>query len=227
MITAMHQPNFAPWIGFWIKYLLCDTFVFLNDSQFSSGSFINRAKLDLLGTNKWMTVPVVKRSNISISEVLIADREYKKKFSDILLNQYKKSPHLSTVLDLIPAGKKYLMELNIEVFWNIIRLLGLPERKILYSSSLDHVGRKNEYLISILQNIKSQEYLSGDGSGNYLDFEKFKKNEIQIDFVNFEARKRKVVNSQVKPELSILDSVLKNGVDQTNEYIQKLTMTKL
>src|SRR5690606_21435204 len=44
-LVAIHQPNYAPWLGYFHKLAQADVFVFLDDAQFSKGSYTNRVQV--------------------------------------------------------------------------------------------------------------------------------------------------------------------------------------
>ena len=35
-VVAIHQPDYIPWLGFYYKMAHCDTFVYLDDAQYSN-----------------------------------------------------------------------------------------------------------------------------------------------------------------------------------------------
>ena len=49
MITSIHQPNYIPWLGFFHKLLLSDTYVVFDDVQFPRGK--DYANINKIKTN--------------------------------------------------------------------------------------------------------------------------------------------------------------------------------
>ena len=45
MIVAAHQPNFAPWLGFFDKARHCDVLVLLDTVQFIKRGYQNRTRI--------------------------------------------------------------------------------------------------------------------------------------------------------------------------------------
>ena len=63
VIVGVHQPNFFPWFGYFLKIARSDKFVFLDDAQISnSSSYVNRTSINFNGKAKWLTVPI-QRTN--------------------------------------------------------------------------------------------------------------------------------------------------------------------
>ena len=60
IVVGIHQPNFFPWFGFFLKIARSDKFVFLDDAQTQKkgGSYLNRTKININGESKWMTAPI-------------------------------------------------------------------------------------------------------------------------------------------------------------------------
>ena len=56
-IIAIRQPGYIPYIGFFKKIESADTFVFLDDVQYSRTDWDNRNKIRPPGGSMWLTVP--------------------------------------------------------------------------------------------------------------------------------------------------------------------------
>src|SRR3974377_2478788 len=72
--VAVHQPNYAPWCGYFAKMLASDAFVFLDDAQLPQGrSWVSRVKIAKEhDAEQWLTVPVRKDAR-PIREVEFAE----------------------------------------------------------------------------------------------------------------------------------------------------------
>ncbi len=62
-VVTIHQPNFAPWPGYFHKMMMVDVFVYLDNVPFSKNSFQNRNKVVVNGASQWLTVPVCSRGS--------------------------------------------------------------------------------------------------------------------------------------------------------------------
>jgi len=56
--VVISQPMYFPWVGFIAQMALADVFIWLDDAQFSKGSFTNRIQVKLPDGRKWMSVPL-------------------------------------------------------------------------------------------------------------------------------------------------------------------------
>ncbi len=72
MKVAIHQPNYAPWCGFFAKMNACDVFVFYDDAQMTKNSYINRCLINNQGRQTWLTIPVSFKLGDKINQVIIS-----------------------------------------------------------------------------------------------------------------------------------------------------------
>ena len=77
--VAIHQPNYIPWAGYFFKIAHVDTFIFLDDVEYSKNSYINRNQIKTPNGNLWLTVPVHSESESKINEVKISGNIWVKK----------------------------------------------------------------------------------------------------------------------------------------------------
>src|SRR5688572_17153584 len=62
MKVAIHQPHFLPWLGYLHRMAQVDAFVLLDHVQFERRNYQNRTMIRLEDEARWLTVPVVQRS---------------------------------------------------------------------------------------------------------------------------------------------------------------------
>ncbi len=121
MIVAIHQPNFWPWIAYFYKILRCDTFVFLDNVQYTKNSFINRNKIKTSQGYIWLTVPVSFNFGQKILEVKINNNtDWRKKHLKTLELNYKKAIFFEEIYEIIKEVYYkeewlYLIDLNIDL----------------------------------------------------------------------------------------------------------------
>lgn len=215
--VSIHQPNFMPWFGYFIKVLNSDQHVLLDDVQFTKNNWINRNIIHINST-KYLTIPVVKKDhNKKINEVRLAEN-YKfvlKKIRKTIDFNFQTLSGYPLVYDLLLKieDKKfsYISELNIFLLENFFKILGI-NNKIIYSSNLDLnlTTHKNERLLEILNSLSCTNYVTGIGSKNYLDIKLFKEKGIKVIFLDELQVSMKKFNIS---ENSILEFILKNGGD--------------
>ena len=90
-VVAVHQPNILPWVGYFQKLMNSDTFIFLDDVQFSKGSYTNRVQININGEAKWLTIPVSSSLGALINSIEINQNEHgiKKQLKTIQIHYAK------------------------------------------------------------------------------------------------------------------------------------------
>ena len=58
MKLAVHQPHYAPWLGYFAKWAASDLFVFLDTVQYVKNGWQNRNRIKTREGPRWLTVPV-------------------------------------------------------------------------------------------------------------------------------------------------------------------------
>jgi hypothetical protein len=193
---AIHQPNFLPWIGYFNKINHADTFVFLDDVQFERGkTFTSRTKIIASRSEYWLTVPVLGKSELSPIKDIKVDcpKIWKRKHLKTLELNYKKHPHFESVYELICNAYQhdfdYLKEYNILLIKSICQFLNI-ETSFINASDLVHGNNLKGWakIISILQELEADEYLSGAGAGSkrYIDETDLSNKNIRISWQNFQ-----------------------------------------
>lgn len=89
MIVSIHQPNYAPWVGYFRKIAGADHFMFLDDAAFSKGSVINRVRVLEKGKPTWLTIPAKPSLGTAIQDVAIGQVDWPERHLSRLFNAYR------------------------------------------------------------------------------------------------------------------------------------------
>ena len=118
MNVAIHQPECFPWLGFFHKMSLADTFVLLDTVQFEKNNFQNRNKFLIAGEAQWLSIPVEKHSlNTLVQNIKInwTDEKLTKKHLMSIEQSYKKCEFFENVFpflqELYHKKHKYLSKI--------------------------------------------------------------------------------------------------------------------
>jgi len=187
---AIIQSSYIPWKGYFDIINDVDTFVFLEDVQYTIRDWRNRNKIKTPDGISWISVPVKKKTNQKIFEAKI-------NYSEDWINNHKKSIHhsyasseyyYSFVDDIFSIfTKKFdtISELNIFAVKKISDLLGISPCFI-NSLDIQTQGTKDDKLINICRELNADIYLSGPSAKAYIDESKFKKNNIELRYKSYE-----------------------------------------
>tara|TARA_B100000767_G_C19742041_1_gene526666 strand:+ start:679 stop:1371 length:693 start_codon:yes stop_codon:yes gene_type:complete len=225
MYCAISQPCYLPWIGYFNLINNVDTFVFLDDVEFSHQSWQHRNKIIINKDSHLLTLPV-KKNNFLIKDIEIDDnKNWRKKHHDSICQSYAKHPFILDVkkIIIIILDKEIinLSDLNTQIIINLCHLLSI-KTNFIFSSSLKIKGKRTEKLIKILNFLKCSNYISARGSKNYLESDCFEKNsKINLSFNKDDFPVYEQLNNTKNfiSNLSIIDIVANIGIDGLKKYL--------
>ena len=226
MIISIHQPQYYPWIPYFLKILKSDLFIFLDNVQFQKNGIINRNELKNSKGKFWLTVPIISPSKNNILDVKIDNKSnwIKKHISSIKNNYSRSDNYFFFEKYILPIyAKKYdnIAELNIEIIDVIIKKYFKSNVKILRQKDLFTQNHGSNLILEICKKNNATKYISGPGRKNYLDLIKFKENDIVVEFISNELPleyKQQYNKIPYIGDISALDFVL-NTKDDYKKYI--------
>ena len=176
MTIAIHQPNYAPWCGYFAKMAHCDVFVFLDDAEMSKGSYTPRCQIRNGPVAQWLSVPTTFSLGQKINEVRCANAKWPQQHLKTFQASYGRCPFFAEIMGLLEpvyaTAGAFLSPFNIELIRVIAQYLGLSCRFVL-ASTLGTDARSDDRLIEIVRQLGGDSYLSGKGGQNYQDPRKF------------------------------------------------------
>ena len=215
--VGIHQPNYAPWVGYFAKMASVDLFVFLNDCQMPIGrSYVSRVQVRGREGADWMTVPVQRDEGQPIRAVQFADRTWTRKHLGTLRANYARCPFYNDVMKILrPIYEnpgEFLAPFNIRLIRALAGYLGLSPRFHL-ESDLPGAGTSTQRLIDIVRHLDGTTYVSGAGGTNYQDPEAFLANGIELDIRSYRPMAYRQLQGEFVPGLSMLDALFHLGPD--------------
>ena len=213
--VAIHQPNYAPWVGYFAKMASVDVFVFLDDVQMPIGrSYVSRVKVLGRSGEQWLSVPVVRQAGEAIASVRFADDRWAAKHLATLRAHYARAPFFDEIHELVgpiyaDPGER-LAEFNIRLITAIARYLGVTAR-VERSGGLGVPGASTELLVGIVERVGGTVYVSGKGGENYQDPERFKQAGIVLDVRAYAPVPYDQGGAPFVAGLSILDALFRLG----------------
>lgn len=195
MKIAIHQPNFMPWMGYFQKIALCDTFVFYDNAEYTQKSFIRRVLIHKEDPTKelFITVPLEKHSSFDkISELnMLVDIQWQEKIIAQLHHAYHRSPYFHNIEMIVDEFFKKsppspsLSDYNSEIIKYIAEsVLGLKPNWT-KTSILNVKSTKTNAVIDMITKLDGSEYISGLGAKKYHKTELFSENNIRLCYPDF------------------------------------------
>lgn len=190
MKVSAHQPHYFLWLGYLHKIFNCDLFVILDICDYEKSYFQNRVQIKTNTGIQYITVPVGKHQKPICDMVIDNKINWIKKHSKTLYLAYKATPFFNLYWDKIQSDIfdkewHYLCNLNVATLKLILDLLEV-DTPIYVASELQARGKRDDWIINVCLELGADTYLFGKSGRNYYDPEKFKRNNIKVEFQNFQ-----------------------------------------
>ena len=226
---VISQPMYFPWCGLLNHLMMSDVFVHYDDVQFARG-FFNRVQAKTPQNFSWLTVPLrnrhrgqlIKNCTINYQENWIY------KHRETLKNTLNNAPFINDVLNLFDHVTEpkhtYLGELSIASVEATAKYLGIDQKTKFYKSGeLEIEGTSSQRLMDIVKHFDGKIYITGHGALNYLDHELFEKNNIEVQYMNYNIEKYPQFFGTFTPYVTCLDAIAHLGTD-TVKILQSTTL---
>ena len=195
MIVTIHQPHYLPWLGYLHRMARADLFVLLDHVQFERGNYQNRTMLRINGEARWLTAPVLQRSQKEriadklLDNSLEGPRWWASAHFLTLRHAYRDAGYLGSYA---PALRRIyetrferLVELNAALLGFLRDAFGI-RTPLLRSSELAPEGAKSGLVLDICRRVGADTLLVGlGGSRDYLDREAFARAGVKLAFQEF------------------------------------------
>jgi hypothetical protein len=190
--VCIHQPDFAPYLGFFHRVLLSDMFIVLDNVQFlrKGSGWHNRDKIKTPNGERWLTLSVEKgHTDRKINEVLLSQNSgWIERNLSLVWENYRKAPYFEiyfpTVERIYLAGHRKMVDLNTAFLNMFFEVFGLGVPRLL-SSQIHVPGRSTQRLINLVKAVEGTHYLSGTGARTYLDVKLFAGTDIEVVWQKF------------------------------------------
>lgn len=219
------QPYFLPYIGYYQLIKAVDQYVVCDDLNYIKNGWINRNNI-LIQQNKWMfTIKLKKASqNKLINEIEILD-DFSGWIKTIQHN-YKKAPYYADVMELlakiISYEDKCLSKFIINSLNVVLDYLQIKTPIVVSSCIEKKCSLKNwKKVIDICQKLGSNEYINAIGGQNIYKRDAFASYGIDLKFIKTEIVPYKQYNNEFIPNMSILDVMMFNSVEEINDMLDR------
>ncbi len=218
MIVAIHQPHYLPWLRYVEKIARSDTFVLLDDAQYTKNGWQNRTRIKTAQGWTYLTVPVQDAFGKPIVRVGINNQQrWRAKHWMALVTNYSRAPHFRRYRGILePLYERpweALCEWNVATLGAILGALGIRTR-LVRSSQLGVPGKGTERVVAICRALGATVYLTGDyAASNHLDADQFAPWGIEVrpQLWACPAYRQQYPGAGFIPDLSIVDLLFNEG----------------
>lgn len=227
MKTAIMQPYFLPYIGYWQLITSVDTFVVYDNIEYTKKGWFNRNRILEADHDRLFTIPIKKDS-----DYLPVDQRFRSDDSDaeiartlrIIQNNYRKTPHFAEVYPLIEScflcPEKNLFGYIHSSIKAISEHLDI-DTKIIVSSSvpIDHSLKADKKVMAICKALDTATYINAIGGTELYDKDEFKANGLELQFIKSKPIEYKQFDNPFVPWLSIIDVLMFNDTETVKQFV--------
>ena len=225
---CVHQPDFAPYLGFFHRLLYTDTFIYLDDVQFLRRGWHHRDKIKSRhGVDAWLSLSVSKGDfNQTIRDVrLQPGMEWRQKNLNLLKDSYSKAPYFDNffpkIIKINEKQHKYMIDMNLEIIDFLLSAFGMSVKSV-FSSQLSIGSESSQRLLDLVLANSGDVYISGVGARDYLDTSIFRDRGVSVVWQDFHHPVYKQVSEPFLPYMSSLDALFCVG-PEVNDLLRSIS----
>ena len=230
MKLGIMQPYFLPYIGYFQLIKMVEKFVVYDNIQFIKNGWINRNRFLQNDKYQYFTLPLKKDSNfLDVKDRYISKSFDKKKILNQIKGSYAKAPFFQSIFSLfeeiIFTPHENLFDFVYASLLKVCAYLEIETEIIISSSiSIDHTLKSENKVMAICQALSATEYINLIGGIELYSKERFVECNIKLNFLKAKLVEYKQYNNAFVPSLSILDVLMFNSVEQTNELLKQFEL---
>lgn len=218
MIIGILQPGYLPWLGFFEQMHRSDVFVIYDDVQYDKEGWRNRNRIKNVNGIQWLTVPVyIKFENHPlINEIKIDNTaNWRKKHLYSIKQNYSKAPFFRKYISIFEEAYakewEHLIDIDMYFIVKLASCLGMGNKKMLRSSTLNIKGDRIGRLIKICKLFCADVFYEGVSGNNYIDEKYFMEEGIKVEYQNYKHPVYHQLYGDFIPYLSVVDLIFNHG----------------
>ena len=224
--VGIMQPYFLPYLGYFQLLQSVDVFIVYDNIQYTKKGWINRNRMLQNGKDVLFSIPLAKDSDY----LAVCDRKISTDFNrDKLLSQvsgaYRPAPYFKQTFPLIEQiVRREEQNLFLYIHHSIVKVcehLGL-NTKIKLSSQIpiDHELRSQDKVLALCCAEGAAVYVNAIGGTELYSNNRFQAEGVDLKFIDSKPLIYTQFDSEFIPNLSILDVMMFNPVDEIVSHIK-------
>lgn len=228
MKSAIMQPYFLPYIGYFQLIHAVDVFIIYDDVNYIKKGWINRNNILVNGTAFLFSIPLQNMSQHKlINELNITENSnWRNDLLKTITLSYKKAPLYNEVfpiiVDIITNEEQNLAKFVTYSLRKVCKYLCI-DTEILISSDIEKNDnlKGQDKIIEICKKVQIDHYVNAIGGMELYDKEVFLENKLSLNFI----KPKGIIYSQFKnefiPWLSIIDVMMFNSTEQIKNFLEQ------
>ncbi|MGF6256226.1 WbqC family protein [Ensifer sp. LBL] len=225
--VVISQPMLFPWPGFFEQLMLADSYIYLDDAQFSKGSFTNRIQLLNGDDRSWMTIPLAGKGSFQKIQNLSATGDtWRTSHRSLLRQSLSAAPYIDDALAIFDEVYAHdaICDLLIASIDIPARYLGVVAgRACRRSSEMAIEGTSWQRVLDLVLSAGGTRYLTGHGAANYLDHHAFEAAGVNVEYMNYSCTPWPQPRETFTPYVSVLDLIARTGPDARKHLLPTTT----
>ena len=223
MIIAGCQTGYFQWLGLFEQVHRVDTFIVIDDVQYTIRDWRNRNRIKIPYGISWLTVPALTKGKRlqNLKDVAINNETnwIHKHINSMKIN-YKKAQYfdlyIEDIIRILNGKHNFLLDLDLEIFYWLVNALDIKNKIVLSSSLNIRSETAHDKFVEMARILGANTILEAAAGRNWMDIEYFQKNGISIVFQDYNHpvyNQRYMMKGGFISHLSILDLLFNHGPD--------------
>lgn len=219
MKTAIMQPYFFPYIGYFQLIHSVDLFIIYDNIKYTKKGWINRNRILENGKERLISLPLKNDSDfLDIREREISTNFSPKKLLNTIYKNYRKAPQLEIAFEQIERIVKYdeknlfkFLYHSINVTCDYLKI----KTPIIISSEveIDHSLKGSDKVLALCKAVETDIYINATGGFYLYSKLDFMRHKIDLKFIESNSFEYQQYNNDFVPWLSIIDVMMFNDVE--------------
>lgn len=225
MKTAIMQPYFFPYIGYFQLIASVDLFIVYDNIKYTKQSWINRNRFLVNGEDVMLSLPLKKASDIlNICERALAPDFNCDKLINQLYGAYRKAPYFMQAFPLIEQilrqEESNLFSFLYKSIFLLCQHLGITTKiRISSDISIDHAMKKQNKVLALCRAVGTDVYVNAIGGMELYSRADFLIDGINLKFIRSKPLTYQQFGKEFVPCLSIIDVLMFNPLDLVRECV--------
>lgn len=230
MKLGIMQPYFFPYLGYFQLINLTDKWIVFDDVNYIKRGWMNRNRVLKPERKDWQYIrfPVKKfKRGTKIKDIEIKnDLKWKDKIFRQLEHYKNIAPYYANTIKIVENSleieTKSLTKLNSHILKTVCDYLEIDFNYSISSNEnydYSQVEDADEWALEISKQEKANKYINPIGGKDFFDPKKYKKNNIDINFLEIENVRYSQKNNEFISNLSIIDILMFNSKKETKNML--------
>lgn len=225
MKTAIMQPYFLPYIGYFQLLAAVDLFVVYDNIEYTKKGWINRNRMLRNGEDVLFSLPLKKDSDrLDVVQRSLSDDFDRGKLLNQIKGAYQRAPHFAETFPLIERIVRH-DDTNLfgYIHHSLVELcahLGIATKIVVSSTiDIDHGLKSQDKVIALCRAVGADRYINPSGGVDLYDRSAFAARGIDLQFMRAKPFEYPQFGAAFVPSLSIVDVLMFNPLDTVRECI--------